>query len=290
MPRAMSADFDLDTGTSGGPVFVAAGKLVGVTSTVPAKYESQHDEARVVRLDVACEVVAAAEKSMTGASAPAGTRLPVEPAQPESTDALGTAAGRLAGNLRPYTLAAATDFDVAFITPVLTYAARNPPKPDGAREPGVRPRLQNTESAAVRSLTDFGTWNQYVFEFPPVLLVRVTPRLVEGFWTKVARAAAQTQGLALPPIRRFTSGFSRMRAFCGDAEIAPIHPFTIVQRVSESDAIQEGLYVFDPSAFGPQCATIRLELFSEKSPAKGDVHVIDQKVLDQIRQDFAGYK
>jgi hypothetical protein len=48
--------------------------------------------------------------------------------------------------------------------------------------------------------------------FPPVLLVRVTPKLVEGFWTNVARGAAQTQGVAIPPIKRFTSGFSRMRA------------------------------------------------------------------------------
>ena len=31
----------------------------------------------------------------------------------------------------------------------------------------------------------------------------------------------------------------------------PIHPFKLEQRVSESDAIYEGLYVFDPGALGP---------------------------------------
>ena len=74
--------------------------------------------------------------------------------------------------------------------------------------------------------------------------------LVESFWTTVARGAAQTQGVALPPIKHVKSGFSRMRAFCGDAEVTPIHRFKLEQRVSESDAIHEGLYVFDPGALG----------------------------------------
>ncbi len=103
-----------------------------------------------------------------------------------------------------------------------------------------------------------------------MLLVRVTPKQVESFWTTVARGAAQTQGVALPPIKHFKSSFSRMRAFCGDAEITPIHPFTIEQRLSETDAINEGLYAFDPGALGPQCATVKLVLYSEKEPEKGD--------------------
>ena len=102
----------------------------------------------------------------------------------------------------------------------------------------------------MRPLMDFSNWSEYVDDFPPVLLVRVTPRLVEGFWTTVARGAARTQGVALPPIKHFKSGFSRMRAFCGDAEVTPIHPFKLEQRVSESEAIYEGLYAFDPGALG----------------------------------------
>ena len=126
--------------------------------------------------------------------------------------------------------------------------------------------------------------------FPPVLLIRVTPKLVEGFWTKVGRAAASTQGVVLPPIKRITSGFSRLRAFCGDAEVTPIHPFMLIQRVSANDAIAEGLYVFGPDALAPQCGTVRLELYSEKAPAKADARVVDAKVLEQIWQDFAPYR
>jgi hypothetical protein len=113
---------------------------------------------------------------------------------------------------------------------------------------------------------------------------------VENFWAKVARGAAQTQGMALPPIKRFTAGFLRMRAFCGDAEVTPIHPFKLERRVSETEAIYEGLYVFDPGAFGPHCATARLVLHSEKEPEKADTRPIDATVLQQIWRDFEPYR
>jgi hypothetical protein len=129
-----------------------------------------------------------------------------------------------------------------------------------------------------------------VDDFPPVLLIRVTPKLVEGFWTTVARGAAMTQGVALPPIKHFKSGFSRMRAFCGDAEVVPIHPFRLEQRVSETDAIYEGLYAYDASALGPQCGTVKLVLYPEKEPDKGDTRVVDPTVVQRIWQDFEAYR
>jgi hypothetical protein len=137
---------------------------------------------------------------------------------------------------------------------------------------------------------EFGTWSEYVADIPAVLLVRVTPKMVEGFWAKVARGAAQTRGVGLPPIQHFKSGFLRMRAFCGDAEITPIHPFKLERRVSESDAIYEGLYVFDPGVLGPQCGTVKLVLYSEKEPEKGETQVVDPKVIQQIWEDFSPYR
>jgi hypothetical protein len=81
-----------------------------------------------------------------------------------------------------------------------------------------------------------------------------------------------------------------MRAFCGSAEVTPIHPFTLEQRVSESDAISEGLYVFDPGALGPYCGTVKLVMYSEREREKGDTRVVDPGVLRQIWQDFAPYR
>src|SRR4029450_13726536 len=97
-------------------------------------------------------------------------------------------------------------------------------------------------------------------------------------------------GVALPPIKRLKSGFARMRTFCGDTEVTPIHPFKIEQRVGDSDAIYEGLYVFDHAAIGPQCGTVKLVLYSEKEPDKADSRVVDPKVVEQIWQDFAPFR
>jgi hypothetical protein len=72
--------------------------------------------------------------------------------------------------------------------------------------------------------------------------------------------------------------------------VTPIHPFMLAQRVSVSDAVGEGLYVFDPAALGPGCGTVRLELYSQAAPTKADTRVVDAAVLEQIWQDFAPHR
>jgi S1-C subfamily serine protease len=287
--HAIVSDFILASGSAGGPVFTAGGGVAGITTIVEERNESRRRDVRIVPIDDACDVVASAEKKMKDAAPPNGTHLPVEPVRPFPVGALKDAAQRSAGSLNAYQMSS-SDFDVSFITPELIYAAQYQSERASGRERGRGTSAPAPEQSLVRPLMDFGTWSEYVADFPPVLLVRVTPKLVEGFWTTVARGAARTQGVSLPPIKHFKPGFSRMRAFCGDAEVTPIHPFKLEQRVSDSDAIYEGLYVFDPGALGPPCGTVKLVLYSEKEPEKGDTRVVDPKVLQQIWQDFAPYR
>ena len=245
----------------GGPVFTASGDLVGITTLPDERDEPRRGAARVVRIDGACELVASAAKKVTDALAPSATHLPVEPAEPAPIDAFKDVVKRRAGSLLPYQMTA-SEFDVGFITPVLAFAAQSQPN-------------QN-----------FSNWSDYVADIPPVLFVRVTPKMAESFWAKVARGAAMTQGMALPSLKRLKSGFDRLQAFCGSTEVTPIHPFKLELRVSETDAIYEGLYAFDPAALGPGCSTVTLVLYSEKEPAKADTRVVDPTILQQIRRDF----
>jgi hypothetical protein len=270
--RAVVADFRLEPSSAGGPVFAADGGLVGIASTIDGNDPSRPGPSRVVRVDAACDAVASAEKKMQQTAAPAATPLPVEPARPFPIAALKEEARRRAGNVSPRLLSTA-DFDVAFITPVILYAAQTV-RHEGSRGP----------------VTDFAQWEEYVEDFPPVLLIRVTPKLVEGFWAKLGRGAAWTQGVALPSIKQFKSGFLRLQVMCGDAEVPPIHPFVLEQRISDTEAIREGLYVLDPGALGPHCGTAKLVLYAEKEPDKADVRVIDAVVLEDIWQQFAPYR
>ena len=54
--------------------------------------------------------------------------------------------------------------------------------------------------------------------------------------------------------------------------------------------IREGLYVFDPDAFGPHCATGTLSFYSAAQPEKADTVTVNRAVVDQIWQDFAPYR
>lgn len=262
-PRLLLSDLRVVRRNAGGPVFTAGG-LIGYT-TLDDRDPDARSDTRVVRIDQVCDVIASAEKAMTGAMPPDATHLPLDPQRPIAPAALSAAVGSRAGNLDPYSMST-TDFDVAFITPVHVY---------GARDRGRRPVM------------DFGNWSEYMADYPRVVLVRVTPKMVEGLWARVARGAAMTQGMSLPPMKRAKAGFSRMRAFCGDTEVTPIHPFMVEQRVSETEALYEGLYAFDPAAFGPQCGTVKLTVYPENDPDKGDTRIVDPKVLDQITRDFA---
>jgi S1-C subfamily serine protease len=287
-PHSIASDLTLATGSTGGPVFAAAGAVIGITSIDGDEDDRRRADAKVVRIDDVCDVVASAEKKMDGATPPSGARLPVEPMRPFPEEALKDAAQHRAGSLNPYQMSTSA-FDVAFITPVMTYGAEYQSTQASGRNRQGSGRTGDAGSAA-RQLTDFSTWSEYVADFPPVLLVRVTPKLVEGFWTTVARGAARTQGIAVPPIKHFRSGFSQMRAFCGDTEVVPIHPFKLEQRISDTDAIHEGLYVFGPGALGPQCGSVKLVVYSEKEPEKGDTRVVDPTILQRIWQDFAPYR
>ena len=265
------ADFVLARGTEGGPAFTAEGGVVGFTTAVRDDTgERRHEDIRIVRSKEACDVVASAQKRMTNAAPPMATHLPVEPSWMSPLDALKDAAKRRVGSLSPY-MAPSSSFDVAFITPIQIVGAQYQSGPASRERP-------------------FGNWSEYVESVPPVLLVRVTPKMVGGFWTTVARGAAQTQGVSLPSITHVKSGFSRLRARCADGEVTAIHSFRVERRLSEREAVSEGLYAFDPRAFGPQCGTLTLILYAEKEPEKGDARVVDPRIVEQVWQDFAPYR
>ena len=275
------SDLTISPDSAGGPVFALGGPLVGLTARLP---EERDADARVVPVADVCALLASSEGKLAAAAAPSASPLPVEPSATVPLAAWKDAAKQRTGSLAPYRMSS-SDFDVAFITPAMVYAVENSSDDDrrrrsSARAPAIGP-------AAIDPLENFSNWSGYVAEVPPVLLVRVTPKLTEGFWTKVGRAAASTQGVSLPPIEHFKSGFLRLRAACGDSDVTPIHPFRIEQRVSETDAIYEGLYIFDPGALGPSCRTVTLTFYSEKAPTQGDTRVVDSKIVQQIWDDFA---
>lgn len=259
--QAIFLDMRLPHDSAGGPVFAESGQLLGI-SALNEDEDRRIREPWVVPVERMCEAFAGAEKRIAAAVAPRGTRLPVEvrlnaaaaPHGPEPSQAPAASRRPSVAKL------SSADFDISVLTPAL---ARDEPD-------------------RYSPLADFAYWSEYVRDAPPVLLIRVSPQFEESFWKMLARGAAATQGMALPPLKSVTSNFLRMRAFCGDAEVAPIHPLIIERRLSEKGSIREGLYVFAIDAFGAHCPTVRLAMYSEKDPQKADTRTIDPQLFERL--------
>ena len=280
-PRRIETDVRLSFGGSGGPAFNDAGEIVGLTSM--SIEPDSREEIAIVPAVFICEALAASLPMLSGEGAPAPTRLPVEPTQQYPAAAL-EGVGR-SGPSNAAVVMSSSDFDVALLTPPMLHRARQKVGWTGSqsgRSPEAEGRLGR--------LTEFGAWSDYFSNLPAVLIVRVTPKMVEGFWKRLGREAARTQGAELPPFKDFKTSFQRMRATCAGVEIAPIHPFVLEHLVAEKKIIREGLYVFDPGAFGPQCGTVTLSVYSEAQPERADPLTLTRAVIDQMWTDFAAYR
>jgi len=258
-PSAQSfrVDWHLDAGSAGGPVFAADGAAIGITVGEDEDDRDRRTDAYVIPLSNACGVLAMAEQKMSGATPPPATRLRTEAGTPP------TRVTRVDDPKAPRVqapLIAADEFDISIVTPAMLDGDQNAGSP--------------------RSF--FGSWMPYVSKAPQVLLMRVSPQFEESFWKMIARGAARTQGIALPPLASFNANFLRMRAFCGGTEVAPIQRFIIEMPIKDRKPVREGLYVYALTDFGPHCTSVRVELFSEKSPNKADIRTIDPKLFTQI--------
>ncbi len=255
--QSFRADWRLDAGSSGGPVFASDGAAVGITVGDHEPDRERRKEAYVIPLGNACGVIKAAEQKMAGATAPAATRLRTE---------AGLARAQMPAVRDPQTprvqapLVSASEFDISLMTPAMIGVDRG--------------------SSSPRNF--FGAWTAYVANAPQVLFVRVSPQFGESVWKTIARGAASTQGVVLPPLGSFSANFLRMRAFCGGVEVTPIHRFIIETSIEGRKPMREGLDVFAPTDFGPHCTTVRVDMFSEKSPTKADSRTIDPALFTQL--------
>ncbi len=282
--HAIDIDIRLPPGAAGGPLLTPDGTLIGITAVDDSAAASRR-EARAIPIADACDVVSVARMKLQGAMPPSAARRPLEPATPFPAAALQDALTRRAGNLAPYRMSA-SEFDVAFITPLMVYASQQPDRRTTSRDT----RSAAVDQMRIPSWSDFAGWADYVANLPPVLLIRVTPRLSEGFWTTVARGAAMTQGVNLPAMKRFRSTPSGMRAFCGDREVPPIHAFVLESKLVETETVVERLYAFDPGAFNPECRSVTLRLYGDDDPERGDAKTVEPAVVRQIWDDFAPHR
>jgi hypothetical protein len=233
-------------------VFNKDGALIGVTTDGDLEHEMRAP-AHVIPANYVCEPLAAALKKTESDPPPSATRLPVEPA---TAAAVKPANNRATATIEQPRIEG-SDFALAVVRPM----------------PPGEFRVQATKPE------DFGDWYDYVLEAPPLLYLRAIPKLEESLMMKVGRAAAATQGAVIPPIPHLKASFLKMRAYCGEDEVLPIHAFTIERSPDPKSSVKEGLYAFDPAQLGPNCAGVKVMLYSQKEPNKADTKNVDPALL-----------
>ncbi len=261
--QAIFTDMRIGSDSEGGPVFAENGAPVGISAIDDRDEVRRWNDAWVIPAEHACAAIATAAAQTADAAPPPATPLPIEPIAVNAplvkppARAPGAQPARV---IPPMPTIVAASFDITLLTS------------KDARD--LAPRSGRG--------ADFGNWSDYLRDVGQVLLVRVSPQFEESVWKLLARGAAATQGMNLPPLKSLSANFLRLRAFCGDAEVTPIHPFIIEHEPSGRSPIREGLYVFERGAFGPHCPAIRFSMFSERDPDRADTKAIDPKLFEQL--------
>jgi S1-C subfamily serine protease len=294
--KAIISDVNINHGNSGGPLFTTKGIVIGVTTFGDFSTQGGPGISGIVRID---EARASIEKSLASLPAPpAEGVLPVEPTNAYPVDSLKEVLS--ARPVKPSDYMFSTgDFEIALITPVLTYGVQY-----AAEQAALKERTKrNKKATSVRgstetALSQYKNWAEYVGEFRSVINIDARPKLVEGFWSAMGRGLAQSQGYYGGPAKlHFKADFYRMRLMCGEKEVTPIHPGKIEHRVEAANAAVnvndtsfEGFYTYGPDAIGPHCGKVTLEFYTEKEPEKADREVLSQKLVQRIWEDFAAYR
>ena len=277
--ETIETDLVIDRDSAGGPLLTRAGSVVGLTDD---------EDGSAIPIDRALSVLASARAALQRTAPPGAAHLPVEPERRPSNDALTAIVRTRAGTLTAPTLSVG-DFDLRFITPISVYGAQY-----YADLANARAHRSGGASDFSQPLEDFGNWEAYVAEVLPVLLVRITPKVGEGFWQAVGRSAAQTQGISLPPMKHPKAAFGGFSLFCGDSPVPPVHPFRIVHRMTDrngdpnGDRIDEGLYVFTSDAISPRCGTVKVVVSRDRGAP--DAQVVDPAIIEHVWGDFEVYR
>ena len=294
-PRAIISDVNINHGNSGGPLFNSLGEVVGITTFGDFSGQGGPGISGVVRIEETTPVVDLAIAKMSLTEKPEGRLLPVDPTDSYPLDAIKDVIEAKKFDFKPYSFNEA-DFEVTFITPLTRYRADSEGKREGEKTKNKRTKSKASESSDSTITNELHNWTEYVGEYRPILIIDAKPNLGESFWGAVGRGVAANYGIHAPANLRFKTDFHRMKLFCGEKEVAPIHPAKIYRLTNESnyfvrsnDATYEGYYSYPADAINESCGVVRLELFSEKQPDQPEKKVLDKKTVDRIIGDFQPY-
>jgi S1-C subfamily serine protease len=294
-PHAIISDININHGNSGGPLFNSVGEVVGITTFGDLSDQGGPGVAGIVRIEETAPVIELARKKMESTEKPEARLLPVDPEDRYPLDAIKDVVEAKKFDFDPYVFGMG-DYDVALITPLVRYRRDTEAEREAAKTKNKRNNSKDSVQGTFRPADEFKNWAEYVGQYKPVLIIQAQPKLGESFWGAVGRGLAANYGIHSQANLRFKTDFYRMKLFCGDREVEPIHPAKIFFLTNErsyfvksNDATYVGFYSYPSDSINEGCGTVRLQLFSEKHPEKFDTKTLDKKSIARIVSDFQPY-
>lgn len=293
-PRAIISDININQGNSGGPLFNSIGEVIGIT-TFRDLGQGGPGISGIVRIEETSAVVDLAIGKMSLTEKPEARLLPVDPTDKYPFEAIKDVVEAKKFDFKPYSFNEAS-FQVTLMTPLMTYRAESEARREGEKTKNKRTKSKDSVPSTSTTADQFQNWREYVGEYKPILIITAQPALGESFWGAVGRGVAANYGIHTQANLRFKTDFYRMKLFCGDKEVAPIHPGKVYRLMNErsyfiksNDATYAGAYSYPADAVNESCGVVRLELFSEKHPDKAENKTLDKKTVARIIADFQPY-
>jgi S1-C subfamily serine protease len=294
-PHAIISDVNINHGNSGGPLFNSVGEVVGITTFGDFTKQGGPGVSGIVRIEETAAVVELAVGKMAQVEKPEARLLPVDPTDKYPLDAIKDVVEAKKFDYDPYKFVEA-NFEVTIITPLMRYRMATEAEREAAKTKNKRNNSKEAVQGTFSTTEQFRNWAEYVGEYKPVLLVQAQPVLGESFWGAVGRGVAANYGIRTQANLRFKTDFYKMKLFCGDKMVEPIHPAKIFFLTNESnffvkskDATYAGFYSYPADAITEACGTVRIELFSEKHPDKAESKTLGKKTVAKIVSDFQPY-
>ena len=292
--HTIMSDVNINPGNSGGPLFNNAGQVVGLT-TFGTSAERGPGVSGVVRIEEALALLEQNRAKASGTPPPAAL-LPVEPLTPYPTGGLKAALQGEKFDPKPYYMNAG-DFEVALSTPPFDYREKEEDRLRAERTQKKRNRRDsgNSDAAQQEANADDAPrdWESETGGHRAVFGVYVVPKVKEGFGSAFTRSLRNGYGAAN---LKFKTDFQSMKLFCGEKEIQPIFPgripLTVNVRnssVKMEDSSYKGAYLYPPDAVNPSCKSVKIEIYSSKSP-EPTVKILDANTADRIWADFDAFR
>src|SRR5258707_5944492 len=288
-PHTIMSDITINPGNSGGPLFNAAGQVIGLT-TFGTRGESGPGVSGIVRIAEALALIDQNRSKISG-TPPPSTLLPVEPLTPYPIEGLKEALRAEKYDARPYYFAVG-DFNIALSTPPLDYREQEETRLQAEREHNKRGKKQQNASQETVDSDSPKEWEEEAGAHPAVFAIYVMPKAKEGFGSALGRSFNVNSAAKL----KFKTDFQKMRLFCGDKEVQPIHPGKVPVMVSVrnravkmEDSTYKGVYLYSPDAVNPACGQVKLEIYS----SKGDdptVKAFEEKTVQHVWADFDAFR